>query len=121
MFVIFEPFWLFVKTLTPDDKYSLCNVWNLAELNEIQLSKKLTRCSLFFPPFLNSASNCQHFERKMTLIDYIFPKLQTVKDMFRQIFEKPRFRALFDSQHLKAFQTLMKSAWRHFLSNFLIL
>ena len=114
LLVIFEVFWLFVIILTADDKYSLFNIWNLAELNEIQLSKNLTTYCLFFSPLLKSASNCKHFEKKMTLITYVFLKLQTVKDMVREMFKPPRFRALFDSQHLKAPQTLMKSAWQHF-------
>ena len=29
--VIFEPLRLFVKTLTADDKYSVCNIWNLSQ------------------------------------------------------------------------------------------
>ena len=31
MLVIFEPLRLFVKTLTADDKYSVCNIWNLSQ------------------------------------------------------------------------------------------
>ena len=31
---------LFVKTLTANDKYSLCNIWNLQKLSQIQLPKK---------------------------------------------------------------------------------
>ena len=31
--------------------------------------------------FLKSASNVEHFQKKMTLIAYIFPKLETAKDV----------------------------------------
>ena len=31
--------------------------------------------------FLKSASNVEHFEKKMTFIAYIFPKLETVKEV----------------------------------------
>ena len=50
----------------------------------------------------------------MTLIAYLFPKLQTVKNMVRQIFKVPRFRAPLDGQYVKASQTLMKSSRQHF-------
>ena len=50
----------------------------------------------------------------MTLIAYFFPKLQTVKDVVGWISKKPRFRTLFDSQHVKESQTLVKSAWQYF-------
>ena len=39
-------------------------------------------CQLF-GSFFKSTSNFEHFQRKMTLIGYVFPKLQTPKDMVR--------------------------------------
>ena len=50
----------------------------------------------------------------MTLIVYVFPKLQTAKDVVRQMSKKPRFRKPFDSQRVKLSQKLVKSAWQHF-------
>ena len=44
----------------------------------------------------------------MTLIAYISPTLQNVKDMVRQMFKLFRFRAPSDSQHVKGSQTLVK-------------
>ena len=38
--VIFELLRVFVKPLTPNDKYSLCIIWNLPELIQMLLSKK---------------------------------------------------------------------------------
>ena len=49
----------------------------------------------------------------MALIAYVFLKLQTMKDMFRQMFKSPRFRESLESEHLKASQTLMKSPQAH--------
>ena len=46
----------------------------------------------------------------MTVIAYVFPKLQTVKEIVRRMFRWPRFRTHFDSQDVKASETLMKSA-----------
>ena len=50
----------------------------------------------------------------MTLIAYIFPKLQTTKNVVRQMAKKSRFRKPFKKQHGKPSQTLLKSARLHF-------
>ena len=57
----------------------------------------------------------------MTFIANVFPKLWNVKDMVRQMFGQSRFRTPFDSEHVKASQTLMKSAWQHFYHTFCLL
>ena len=77
----------------------------------MELSKDIL---YYFAQFFELTPNFEHLEKKMTLIDYVFPKLHTVKDMLRQIFKYPHFRAPFESQHVKASQTLMKPAWEHF-------
>ena len=114
LLLIFELLRLFAKTLTADGTYSLCNIWNLQELYQMQLSKKLRTFCLFFRSSLKSASNFQDFEKKMTLIAYIFSKLQTVKDMVRRMFRNSRFRAPIDTRHVKTAQKLMTSAWQLF-------
>ena len=45
----------------------------------------------------------------MTLIAYVFPKLQTAKELIRPISKKPRSSTSFDSQHVKVSQTLLES------------
>ena len=50
----------------------------------------------------------------MILIVYVFLKLQTAKDVVRQMSKKPRFRKPFHSQQVKRSQKLVKSAWQHF-------
>ena len=50
----------------------------------------------------------------MIVIANVFPKLETVKDLVRPLSKKPCLRTPFDSQHVKAPQTLLKSAWEHF-------
>ena len=45
----------------------------------------------------------------MTVIAIVFPKLQTVKDVFRPLSKNHRFRTLFDTEHVKGFQILVKS------------
>ena len=49
----------------------------------------------------------------MTLIDHVFLKFQTAKEVLRQISKKSRSRRPFDSQHGKRSQTLLKSARHH--------
>ena len=48
-------------------------------------------------------------ERKVTLIAYVFPELQTAKDVVRQMSKKSCFRRPFDKQHGKRSKTLLKS------------
>ena len=47
--------------------------------------------------------------------------MQTIKDLVRPLSKKHRFRTSFDSQHVKASETLVKSAWKHFYHSFLSL
>ena len=49
----------------------------------------------------------------MTLITYVFWKLQTVKDVVKQRSKMSRFRRLFDKQNGKRAQTLLKSPRYH--------
>ena len=50
----------------------------------------------------------------MTVQANVFPKLQLVKDLVRPLSKKRRFTTSFESQHVKASQTLVKSRWEHF-------
>ena len=45
----------------------------------MQLLKKQKKNSQFFAAILKLTSNFEHFEKNMTLIGYVFPKLRTVK------------------------------------------
>ena len=49
----------------------------------------------------------------MTLRAYVFPKLQTEKDVVREMSKKTRFRRPFNKLHGKRSQTLLKSARQH--------
>ena len=46
----------------------------------------------------------------MIVIATLFRKLQTVKDLVRPLSERHRFKAPFDSQHIKGSPTLVRSA-----------
>ena len=47
------------------------------------LSQKQNVFSQFFDAFFESALNIEHFQKKMMLIAYVFPKLLTTKDVLR--------------------------------------
>ena len=53
-------------------------------------------------------------KEKMIVIANVFPKLLTVKNLFRILSKRQRFRAWFDSEHVKPSQILAKSPWEHF-------
>ena len=100
----------FVNTLTADDKFSLPNIDNLPQPIQMQFSKKRIIFSQFFRPFLKSILIFEHFEKKMTLVAYVFPKIQTAKDVVRQMSKMTCFRTPLESQIVKGSQTLVKSA-----------
>ena len=73
----------FFNTLTADDKYSLISRDNWMETIPMRLSQKQKIFSEFFSAFFKSALNFEHFQKNMTLIAYVFPKLPTTKDVLR--------------------------------------
>ena len=64
LLLIFELLRVFIETLTAYHKYSLCYIWNLQVLHQMQLSKKLKTFPEFFFPFLKSPSAFEHIEKK---------------------------------------------------------
>ena len=74
---------LSVKKLTDDEKYSLLNRENLTEPIQMYLPQKRQIFSQFFCAFLEFTLIFEHFQKKMTLIAYVFPKLRTPKHMVR--------------------------------------
>ena len=74
---------LFVNTLTDNDKHCLEYRDNLTQAIQILLSHKEKAFSRFFSPFLKSTFNFGHFQKKMTLIADIFPKLASAKKVIR--------------------------------------
>ena len=49
----------------------------------------------------------------MTLIDEVFPKLQTPKNVVTSMSKKSCFKGSFGKQNGKRAQTLLKFAWQH--------
>ena len=104
---------MFVNTLTADDKYSLLNRDNLTQPIRTPLSQKHKAFSEFFLPFSKYTLNFEHFQKKMTLVAYLFPKLRTPKNVVRYMSKKSRFKVPFDRQHGKRLQTLLRSEPQH--------
>ena len=74
-------FRLFLNTLTANDKYSLNSKDKWMQTIQMHLSQKQNIFSKFFSPFFQSALNLEHFQKKIPLIAYVFPKLPTTKDV----------------------------------------
>ena len=53
-------------------------------------------------------------KKKKIVIANVFPKLATVQGLVTLLTIQQRLKTSFDSQHVKRFQTLVKSSWEHF-------
>ena len=73
----------FLNTLTADDRYSLISKDKWIQTIQMHLSQKPKIFSELFGAFFESALNFEHFQKKMTLIAYVFPKLRTTEDVLR--------------------------------------
>ena len=51
------------------------------QTSQMHLSQKQNIFSQFFSVFFKAAINLEHFQKKMTLIAYLFLKLPTKKDV----------------------------------------
>ena len=90
-----SPFWtcqilgLLANTLAADEKYPVLNRDNLTIPIQMQLSQKQKTFSQFFAAFLKSSLNFKHFEKKMTLIAFVFWKLLTPKTWLDKCLKSP--------------------------------
>ena len=83
MLVLWKSLRLFLNTLTDNNKYCLLFTDNLTQTIEILLSQKQKNFSPFFSPFFKSTLNFEHFQKKMTLIADVFPKLPSPNKVIR--------------------------------------
>ena len=74
---------LVVNTLTTGGKYSLLNRNNVTLPIHMQLPQKPKSFSGMFFAFSKYILNLESFEKNMTLIADVFPKLRTPKNMVR--------------------------------------
>ena len=75
---------------------------------QIHLSQKEKIFSEFFSAFFECALNSEHFQKKMTVIAYVFPKLPTTKNVLRQMSKSFRFRERLDRRHSKWVEALIQ-------------
>ena len=99
----------FFNTFTADDKYSLISRDNWMQTIQMNLPQKQKIFSGFFSAFFESALNFEHFQKKMTLIAYVFPKLPTTKDVLRSMPKRSRLRGPLDMRHGKRAEALIQS------------
>ena len=76
---------------------------------QMHFSQKEKIFSPFFVAFFESALNFEHFQKKMTLIAYVFPKLPTTKNVLRQMSKSSRFRKPVDRRDSKWAEALIQS------------
>ena len=75
---------------------------------QIHLPQKQKIFSQFFPAFFKAALNFEHFQKKMRLIAYVFPKLTTTKNVLSQMSKSSRFREPLDRRHGKWDEALIQ-------------
>ena len=75
---------------------------------QMHLPQKQNIFPQFFSAFFKPALNFEHFQKKMTLIAYVFPKLTTTKNVLRQMSKSSRFREPVDRRHGKRAEALIQ-------------
>ena len=75
---------------------------------QMHLSRKEKSFSNFSCAFFESALSLEHFQKKMTLIAYVFSKLPTTKNVLRQMSKSSRFRQPVDRRHGKQAEALIQ-------------
>ena len=74
---------------------------------QMHLPQKQKIFSEFFSAFFKSELNLEHFQKKMRLIAYVFPKLPTSRNLLRQMSKSSRFREPVDRRHDKWAEALI--------------
>ena len=75
---------------------------------QMHLSQKQKIFSEFFSAFSKYALNFEHFQKKMTLKAYVFPKLPTTKNVLRRMSKSSRFREPLGKRHGKRAEALIQ-------------
>ena len=75
---------------------------------QMHLSQKQKIFAHFFSAFFESALNLEIFQKKMTLIAYVFTKLPTTKNVLRQMTKSSRFGEPLDRRHGKRAEALIQ-------------
>ena len=78
--IFFRPFF---NALTANDKYSLISKDKWMQTIQMHLSQKQKNFPDFFSVFFESSLNFEHFQKQMSLIANVIPKLPTTNDVLR--------------------------------------
>ena len=76
---------------------------------QMHLPQKQKIFSEFFASFFKCALNFEHFQKKMTLIASVFPKLPTTRDVLRQMPKRSRLRWPLDMRYGNPAEALIQS------------
>ena len=89
----------------------------------VKICSSLSKCNylrnkkvflIFFLHLWNLHQIWNIFQKEMIVIANVFSRLQTLKDLVKRLSKDRRFRTSFGNQHVKWFQTLVRSAWEDF-------
>ena len=75
---------------------------------QMHLYQKQKIFSEYSCAFFESALSLENFQKKMTLIAYVFPKLPTTKNVLRQMSKSSRFRGPLYRRHGKRAEALIQ-------------
>ena len=75
---------------------------------QMHLSQKQKSFSEFSCAFFESALSLENFQKKMTLIAYVFTKLTTTKNVLRQVSKSSRFKEPLAKRHGKRAEALIQ-------------
>ena len=75
---------------------------------QMHLSRKQKGFSEFSCEFFEFALSLEQFQKNMTLIAYVFPKLPTTKNVLRQMSKSSCFREPLDRRHDKRAEAMIQ-------------
>ena len=99
--------------MAADDKYPVLNTDKLTIRIQMQLSEKRQTFSLFFAPFLKSILNFKYFKQKYDPHRFCLSEITDSENVVTKMPGKSCLRGLFEKQHGKSPQALLKSASQH--------
>ena len=102
--------------MATDEKYPVLNRENLTIPIQMQLSQKQKTFSQFLGAFLKSRWNFKYFEKKVTLRDFLFPKLRTPKTWSDKFLKSP----ILEDPSTRNMVNVPKHCWNLHHSTFII-
>ena len=114
--VLGEILGVFFNTLTSECLVSCSRFWEFATPNSNPVIWKTKNVLSIFGSISGIYIKFETFwkKKKKIVIANLFPKLETAKILLRPHSKKRCFRTNFDSEHVRASQTLEKSPWERF-------